>query len=31
VERGEGSASVSALYRLAVALGVPMKERFGDL
>lgn len=31
VERGEGSASVSALYRLAVALGVPMKELFGDL
>ena len=31
VERGEGSASVSALYRLAVALGVPMKELFGEL
>ena len=31
VERGEVGASVSALYRLAVALGVPMKELFGDL
>lgn len=31
VERGEGSASVSALYRLAVALGVPMKDLFGEL
>ncbi len=31
VERGEGSGSVSALYRLAVALGVPMKELFGEL
>ncbi len=31
VERGEVGASVTALYRVAVALGIPMKDLFGDL
>lgn len=31
VESGDGSARVSALYQLAVALGVPMKELFWEL